>query len=197
MFVRLVPFSRLFRNMSSLETKAGYIALPGNLAATVMVLDKMTGKEVQASEISIHSLIDAIDLARNLEFTVIGDLFRHTLLARKHSKDGLAMLARACQVRPIDRELAKHALSLFQDLMPGDCSIHRQGVRTEHGFSASPALGNLRPNFVESLGVIGAVAYSEALGVCEQDSLEHYWGSFDWSRVPEVFVAQVAMMESQ
>jgi hypothetical protein len=162
-----------------------------------MILDKMTGREEQASEISIHSLIDAVDLARNLEFTTIGDLLRHTLLARKVSKDGLAMLARACQARPIDRELARHALSLFQDLMPSDCSIHRQVVRTKDGFSASPALSNLRPSFVESFGVIGAVAYSQALVACQQDSLEHYWGSYNWARVPEMFVSYVDMLESQ
>lgn len=190
--------SRVLRERPSLPTKGGYIALPERSIPLKLVLDKITDRvELEDEEICIKSLFDAAELARRLDFTIIGDLLRHALLARRFSKDAPAMLVHACQARPIDCEMAKHALSLFQDFMPNDGGMHRQGLRTWAGIRASPALSNLRPSFVESLGVIGALAYGQPLGACQQASPYLYLGSWDWSRVPDMFVAYVDMLESE
>lgn len=155
-----------------------------------MVLDKMTDSTEGYN--SVPDIIGALGLARRFQFTSIGLLFRQALL--EVNADGPAILAYACRSRPIDRALAKSALSLFTDLMPMDREVFRRPPSYRKSEYASPALDNLETAFLESLGVIGAVAYSLALDECQAKS-ECHWKSWDWSSVPEQFLENLDRLE--
>ncbi|KAJ9103601.1 hypothetical protein QFC20_004757 [Naganishia adeliensis] len=178
------------REMLSLPTKGGPIGLPETSVQIRMVLDKMTDSTEGYN--SVPDIVGALGLARRFQFTSIGLLFRQALL--EINRDGPAILAYACRSRPIDRALAKSALSLFTDLMPMDREVFRRPPSCRKSEYASPALDNLETAFLESLGVIGAVAYSLALDECQAKS-EYHWKSWDWSSVPEQFLENLDRLE--
>lgn len=185
--------SPVFREMLSLPTKGGPIGLPETAVQIRMVLDKMTDNPEERA-VDVADTIAALELARRFQFTSMAQLFRQKLLDSGSNRDAPAILAHACHSRPIDRLLAKSALSLFQDLMPITSNVFRGSVSHRKGDCASPALDNLKRSFLESLGVIGAVAYALTLDDCKSTSLYH-WKAWDWTVVPRRFLEHVVDME--
>lgn len=71
---------------------------------------------------------------------------------------------------PLDRRLAKNALSRFGDCMPLDPEVYRFSMsRRRRHDSASPGIDNLRLRFLESLGITGVIAYTQALSSCQAE----------------------------
>lgn len=152
-----------------------------------MILDKMTDNADDCN-MSVTDIVGALGFARKFEFATISAIFRQALLDEGSCRDAPIILAYAYQMQPFDLPLARHALSHFTDLMPMNHAVYRQAVSNRKKGYASPSLHNLKPPFLESLGVMGALAYTETLHQCRQSS-ECHWRCWDWTRVPETFVS--------
>lgn len=183
----------VFREMLSLPTKGGPIGLPETSVQIRMVLDKMTDSAEDRNG-TVADTIAALDMAGRFQFTSMAQLFRQALLHNGSRRDAPAILAHACRSRPMDRPLAKRALSLFRDLMPFNYGVFGYAVSLRKSNCYSPSLDNLKPSFLESLGVVGAVAYALTLNECQKTS-QYHWKTWDWDRVPEIFLEHVANME--
>jgi hypothetical protein len=179
--------------MLSLPTNGGPIGLPETSVQIRMVLDNITDNG-EEGDIPVDDMIAALGLARKFEFANTCVMFRQALLDNDFTKDAPIILAHACQMRPVDRRLAKHAISLFNDLMPMNSAVYRHAVSNKKRGSASPSVNNLTSTFFESLGVIGAVAYALTLEDCAVRS-QYHWKAWDWSVVPQTFVDNVSMLE--
>jgi hypothetical protein len=186
--------------MLGVPTKGGPIGLPETSVQILMVLDNLTDY-VEGSDVPVSDIIGAVNLARRFQLTGVVLLLKEDLFVKidhayaAKQSNAPTIFAFACQSKPIDRRLAQAALDCFEDCMPMDHAVYRTSFDSKKKRrQASPSLDNLCLAFVESLGVVGAIAYSKALDDCKEEG-RNYWTSWDWSSVPHVFAAHVDQLE--
>lgn len=169
--------------MLSLPTKGGPIQLPENSRALRVVLNELTDAEKENEE-SLDVMSDALRLAKRFDMKGPMAKIRHEL---HDYQDGPGLLAVACQQNPIDRPLARTALSMFADHMRMDKAIFRFRLSNQKKGSASPEPDNLTTDFLESLTVPGALAFVKAMNDCGIDT-RYYWKCYNWEKVPIAFM---------
>ncbi|KAJ9106426.1 hypothetical protein QFC21_001572 [Naganishia friedmannii] len=177
--------SPVFRDMLSLPTRVGPIQLPETSEAIRVVLDETTNIITTGTRPSFHVMTEALQLAKRLDMkgpTVqIQERFRH------YQNDVMRLFAWACQQDPVDRFLARTALSAFSNpYMKPDPEVFRPEVR-----STTPFPKNLTPMYIESLTTVGYAAYSRAIDDCQ----EEFDGSLKWQKVPNAFIRHLDRLE--
>lgn len=191
--------SPVFREMFALPTKGGPIGLPETAPQIRLVLDKLTDRDDNDKD-TTSDIIAAIAFARRFQFKGAISLLTERLYGildqPKIQNDAPLIFAFACQTNPIDCRLAQAALYRFEDEMLFDDNVYRSvldySLRQGRGH-ASPRLDNLRPAYLESLGVIGALSYSKALDQCRRDTLAVPC-EWDWTSVPRTFAKHVKLL---
>ncbi|KAJ9124393.1 hypothetical protein QFC22_001193 [Naganishia vaughanmartiniae] len=165
-------------DMLSLPTKGGPIKLPETSEAVRVVLDETTNTVTTGTRPSFDVMTQALQLAKRFDMkgpTVqIQERFRH------YQNDVMRLFAWACQQDPIDRFLARTALSSFSNpYMKPDPRVFRPEVRF-----TTPLPKNLTTTYIESLTTVGYAAYSWAIEDCK----EEFDGSMEWQKVPNAFM---------
>ncbi|KAJ9115328.1 hypothetical protein QFC24_007037 [Naganishia onofrii] len=168
--------------MLSLPTKGEPIQLPETSEALRVVLDETTNTITTGTRPSFTDMTQALQLAKRFEMdgpTVqIQERFRH------YHNDVMKLFAWACQQDPIDRYLARLALSSFSKnpYMKADPTVFRPEVRF-----IAPLPRNLTSAYIDSLTPEGYAAYSGAIDDCK----EEFDGSLEWQKVPNAFMRQL------
>jgi hypothetical protein len=168
--------------MLSLPTKGEPIQLPETSEALRVVLDETTNTITTDIRPSFTDMTQALQLAKRFEMdgpTVqIQERFRH------YHNDVMKLFSWACQQDPIDRYLARLALSSFSKnpYMKADPTVFRPEVRF-----IAPLPRNLTSTYIESLTPLGYAAYSGAIDDCK----EEFDGSLEWQKVPNAFMRQL------
>ncbi|KAJ9108077.1 hypothetical protein QFC19_002542 [Naganishia cerealis] len=177
--------SPVFREMPSLLAKGGPIKLPATTAVIRIVLDNLANIESKDAP-SLQTMVKAWVLAKR--FDLKGVIIQ--IKVKLHGyKDGPRLLALACQQVPIDRPLARTALSRFEMAMSKDPAVFR-----DTWFHAAVDQTNMKTEFIESLTVAGYYAFSKALTVCDLGKDAHHRRKYDWGRVPNEFIKALAFL---
>lgn len=196
--------SPVFRDMLAPPSTGEGISLPDNSAAVRMVFNKMTGLR-RKPDPKITDQVAAYRLAKRFDMRGVMSQIKECLIRAIatnylfHHDDCPAeaprLLAIACESIPIDRSLAKAALSMFHHEMPMDQDIYTSGLGGRRlgqaNQLANPHPHNLRISYAESLTTAGYMAYSMALEECEVLNNRYCW---TWVRVPDAFCAALDRM---
>lgn len=176
--------------MLSLPIEGDLIEIPDNSKAFRVALNAITDAEKE-NKVPLDVMVDALRLAKRFDMKCPMARIKEKL---HDCCDGPRLLVVACQQTPIDRLLARTALSHFKDGMAMDGKIFRSQFSYPDTGYASPRPDNLTTDFLKALTVSGALALVKAMDdsdVTGEFTYKHY----DWAKVPAAFVKHLTHLE--